>query len=535
MRSLLCISLISLGFLLSAQTPNGFQYQAVVRDASGYALNSDTVSVKFSILSGNATGNIEYSETHIDTTNQFGLISLQIGNGTVISGNFNSINWGNNIFFLKVEVDLDAGTNYINMGTTQLLAVPYALHSSTTSDTSRWKKSTDTLYTDKMVGIGTSNPSAKLHVQDDISPFLLQLMNMNSDQGPQFYLANDQYSYLGLGLNGSTSTDSPGNAYFWLYSDNDLRIGTNNLERLIIKNDGKIGIGNSSPTTALDVNGSITATGGNSTNWNSAFGWGDHSTHGYLLGEVDPEVGINTKYYIPSWNGSALNTGSIYDSAGWVGIGTTEPERRLHIVDNGWRDQFRVQRGIETIDLNPNNGSGPSEIRSSKQIGLYDEVGYLMLKNGKLGVGIENPSEALEVSGNIVANAFYGNGSNLTGIPGDNLGNHQASSTIYLNGNSITGDGTSGIYIDNDGYVGIGTSNPKNRLAVNGGVTIGNSFLGTTLVPSNGLLVQGQVLIGTSYSLYSQKMVVNGDILAIQDIHVVGGIGIGYGWRKHRE
>ncbi|MCD4695705.1 MAG: hypothetical protein K8S16_05630 [Bacteroidales bacterium] len=523
MRSLICISVIVLGLTVYAQTPNAFQYQAVIRDTSGNVITSDTISLKFSILSGSVTGTTVYSETHTDTTNQFGLISIKIGNGTAIIGNFNLIDWGNNVFFLKVEIDVNAGTNYQEMGTSQLLAVPYALHAATTSDTSRWKKSTDTLYTDKMVGIGTSNPTAKLHVQDDNSSFLLQLMNMNADQGPQFYLANDQYSYLGLGLNGSTSPYSPGNAFFWLYSNNDLRFGTNNLERFLIKNDGKIGIGNSNPATALDVNGIITATGGNSNNWNTAFGWDDHATQGYLLGETDPEVGINSKYYIPFWDSSALISGSIYDSSGWVGIGTTQPERRLHIVESDWRKQFRVQRGTETIDLNPNNGTGPSEIRSSKHIAIYDDVGYLLLKNGKLGIGVSDPFERLEVDGNIVAVNYFGNGSGLTGI-GDDLGNHTATSNIYLNGYWLTGDGTSGVFINNSGYTGIGTSSPLNRLAVNGGVTVGNSYIGISNVPANGLLVQGQVLIGTSYPLYSQKLVVSGDIYGKEDLYIDGGI-----------
>jgi len=377
-----------------------------------------------------------------------------------------------------------------------------------------------------MVGIGTSNPSAKLHVQDDNSPFLLQLMNLNSDQGPQFYLANDLYSYLGLGLNGSTSPYSPGNAYFWLYSDNDLRFGTNNMERLMIKNDGKIGIGNSSPTTALDVNGTITATGGNSTNWNTAFGWGDHSTHGYLIGEVDPEVGMNTKHYIPKWDGSTLSSGSAYDSAGWVGIGTTEPERKLHIVDDGYQTQFRVQGGVQTIDLNPNSGSGPSEIRSSKEISLYDGGGFFMFKWGRLGIGIWSPDYKLDVDGDVRADSYYGDGSNLTGV-GDNLGNHQATSSIYLNNYGLTNDGTLGIRINNDGDVGIGTSNPGSRLAVNGGISVGNSFMDDT-APAHGMLIQGKVFIGTSYPLYDQKLVVNGSVLIENDLHIIGGISTSY-------
>jgi len=75
----------------------------------------------------------------------------------------------------------------------------------------------------------------------------------------------------------------------------------------------------------LDVNGIITATGGNSSNWNTAFSWGNHAAAGYLTSftETDPQVGTNTSSFAPRWNGSALVTGIIYDNATSIGIGTT--------------------------------------------------------------------------------------------------------------------------------------------------------------------------------------------------------------------
>ncbi|MFI5218438.1 MAG: hypothetical protein ACHQNT_03035 [Bacteroidia bacterium] len=89
----------------------------------------------------------------------------------------------------------------------------------------------------------------------------------------------------------------------------------------------RVGIGTTTPTTPLDVNGIITATGGNSTNWNSAFGWGNHAAAGYLTSytETDPQVGSNTLSRLPRWDGSALSTGTLFDNGTRVAIGTAAP------------------------------------------------------------------------------------------------------------------------------------------------------------------------------------------------------------------
>ncbi|MBI5542049.1 MAG: hypothetical protein HY951_18480, partial [Bacteroidia bacterium] len=112
-----------------AQTPQSFQYQAVIRDASGNVLQSQSVNLRLSIIPVSAIGVAEYVETHTLTTNTFGILSLSVGNGNVVTGNFSTINWGASNHFIKVEADL--GSGYIDMGTTQLLSVPYALYSET--------------------------------------------------------------------------------------------------------------------------------------------------------------------------------------------------------------------------------------------------------------------------------------------------------------------------------------------------------------------------------------------------------------------
>lgn len=131
--------LISLLFLfgvlsLYSQAPEGFSFQAVVRDAVGNPLVTQAVSFRFTIIQGTPTGVNVFQETHNVTTDDFGAVSLIINNGTGKVGVFENIDWGADTYFLKVEIDKTGGTTYIDMGTSQLLSVPYALHAKTSAD-----------------------------------------------------------------------------------------------------------------------------------------------------------------------------------------------------------------------------------------------------------------------------------------------------------------------------------------------------------------------------------------------------------------
>jgi uncharacterized protein (TIGR02145 family) len=114
---------------LFAQAPEKFTYQAVVRNASNALVTNANVGVRVSILQGSATGNAVYVETHTATTNANGLLTLEIGGGTVQQGIFTNINWSSGSFFLKTETDPNGGSNYSMATTQQLLSVPYALYS----------------------------------------------------------------------------------------------------------------------------------------------------------------------------------------------------------------------------------------------------------------------------------------------------------------------------------------------------------------------------------------------------------------------
>lgn len=115
-------------FQLQAQTPHAMKYQTVIRNNAGEALVNKLVAIRASILSGSTSGTMVYQEVHNIATNEFGIANLNIGEGTVQSGIFNNIAWGNANHFLKIEIDIANGTNFAFMGTSQLLSVPYALY-----------------------------------------------------------------------------------------------------------------------------------------------------------------------------------------------------------------------------------------------------------------------------------------------------------------------------------------------------------------------------------------------------------------------
>ncbi len=119
--------LLAFDFLLFAQAPQGIPYQAIARNASGVAIANTAVKVRFSIRDSIATGAIKYQETHSATTSALGLFSVNVGMGMVVSGTFSGINWGKNAKFLQVEMDAAGGANYVDLGTQQMLSVPYAI------------------------------------------------------------------------------------------------------------------------------------------------------------------------------------------------------------------------------------------------------------------------------------------------------------------------------------------------------------------------------------------------------------------------
>jgi uncharacterized protein (TIGR02145 family) len=125
-------SILLFGFISAsaiAQLPQKMSFQSVIRNSSNQLVTSHAVGMRVSILQGSATGTAVYVETQTPTTNINGLVTLEIGNGTPVTGTFAGIDWSTGIYYIKTETDPNGGTSYTITGTSQLLSVPYSLYS----------------------------------------------------------------------------------------------------------------------------------------------------------------------------------------------------------------------------------------------------------------------------------------------------------------------------------------------------------------------------------------------------------------------
>ena len=129
--SLVAIATISLSSF--GQAPEGFKYQAVVRDAGNLILNNQSVGMQLTIQQGSIGGTAVYTETFIPTSNAYGLVNIEIGSGNT-TDDFSTIDWSAGPYFIETAIDVTGGTSYTVMGTSQLMSVPYALYAKTSGN-----------------------------------------------------------------------------------------------------------------------------------------------------------------------------------------------------------------------------------------------------------------------------------------------------------------------------------------------------------------------------------------------------------------
>jgi uncharacterized protein (TIGR02145 family) len=297
--------IISLTHSVFAQSPQKMSYQAVVRNTSGVLMANQSVGMKISILQGSATGTAVYVETHTTTTNANGLATIEIGGGTVVTGTFAGIDWSNGTYFIKTETDPTGGTNYTVAGTSQILSVPYALHAKTAKTANYNDLTNKPLLFDGTWSSLTGKPSFATVATSGSYNDLLNRPTLFD--GSWSSITAKPTTIAGYGITDAISTSHVANsitstmitswntAYGWgnhsgLYKLNSYVPAwadiTGKPTFAAVATGGTFADLLSKPTTLAGygiTNGMSTSHAANSitstmiTNWNTAFGWGNHA------------------------------------------------------------------------------------------------------------------------------------------------------------------------------------------------------------------------------------------------------------------
>ena len=213
MKKLFTLLALAITLIATAQAPQGFNYQATVRNTAGELLLNQSVSFKFSILQNSDSGDIVYSENQTAITDDLGHINLVVGQGTATTGTFGGINWASGTYFLGIE--LNTGAGYVAMGTTQLLSVPYALYANTAGNS---QASTPNLGDVLAVNNGANNLQIKnlanpTDAQDAVTKGYVQnlVSQINSippgnNNGEMLYWNGANWVNLNQGANGQILT-----------------------------------------------------------------------------------------------------------------------------------------------------------------------------------------------------------------------------------------------------------------------------------------------------------------------------------------
>lgn len=174
------------------QSPEKMSYQAVIRNSSDALVSSTAVGMRIQILQGSEFGAAVYVETQTPTTNANGLVSLEIGSGTVVTGDFASIDWSAGPYFIKTETDPAGGTSYTITGTSQLLSVPYAMYSKIGGFNVKKLHTQDELNLVKSSSVGPNVPGSSTNI-GDVSNYKGLILEWRMNGRPEVF---HQFIYL---------------------------------------------------------------------------------------------------------------------------------------------------------------------------------------------------------------------------------------------------------------------------------------------------------------------------------------------------
>ena len=318
---------------IHAQAPLAIPYQAVARDSTGNLISNQNISLRFGIYQTAVGGMVIYQEIRNVTTNSLGWFSAIIGQGMVTFGTFASINWNSGEKYVQVELDASGGSNYTDMGRTQMLSVPYALSSGSSTNSWNLNGNIGTNSTNNFIGTSDNVP-LNFRVNNEKAGGIDQVKN-NSSIGYKSLYSNTNGNYNSANGNNAlysnlTGSYNTANGFYSLYANTtgfyNTAIGSYALNANLTGHfNTAIGLNalvmdsSGSTNTAVGANAGLTNTSGSG-----------NVFLGYNAGYY--ETGSN-KLYIANGGASPLIYGDF--STNKIGLGTTTPEFRLSLDSDG--------------------------------------------------------------------------------------------------------------------------------------------------------------------------------------------------------
>ena len=472
--TLFILSLVCIQFF--GQAPQGINYQGVARDAAGNAISKHAVGVEFKIFQ--STTNV-YSETHTITTDTFGLFSLVIGSGTIVSGTFSTIAWASGSYSIEVDIDPSGGSSYTTVGTYNLESVPFALFAASSGSSS-----TGVTSVSSTLPISVANPTT--------TPSLSISQAGSHGNG---YLDSTDWNIFNNKGNGTLT---------------NLTNGTGVL------------FNGSSSSTTLTTTGVIAAD-------NTSPLWNANQLQGKNIASVVPVSGQILQYNGSVWNPTNSSSGTVNSVT--LSGGTSFSVTGSPITNSG----------TITVDFTPQNSglvlagpttAGPAiptfRALQASDLATGAVAGQVLSTNGTTFSWLTPPAG---LPSGFNGQILYNNGTNWLGTPSPNMffdgvnlgmGTTTPTAVIDINGNNPG----AAINAVNNGTGG--------GIAITGGTTNGKPGLN---ILENGSVQGAYIALSntatTSDALFSQTSSTNAQSNAVKGYTSSGGNGV-MGWNANQ-
>jgi len=401
-----------------AQLPQKFSYQAVVRNASGVPVSNGTnVAFRISIIDNIVNGVVLYSERHlVILNNSLGIVNLEIGSGTLLNGAWPNVQqWSNNLKFVKVEIDITGNSSYTDMGTTQLLSVPFALHSQSANQLNPSAKI-------NLNQINNSNANVGQTIKWNGTEWVAADDNdtLKDDWGKQYVNTNSTLigkgtstDLLGIAQQGATNGQVlKWNGTTWAPA-NDNNTPDNWGSQVVQSNTTIAGNGTATNQLRIAQQGAIN---GQVLKWNGTT-WTPNGDSGVLMN------GVGNQHYLPKFtNTGRLTNSKVYDNGTTVFI--NQPKSNVPLSITGDTSNFNIQfyegnnyRGYvgsntgNNKDIDLGSGSGTN---GSVHLSPNSSPVLTASSAGKVGIGNVSPLYHLDIKSNDATQVHLATTNNAT-------------------------------------------------------------------------------------------------------------------------